>query len=166
MWSSDGYFADTGASRPVGRTPRALARLCRTGRKVLDASLGEIRSGASMNRIGWAAEQTARAAGYEIVRDLCGHGVGRSLHEEPREIPGYFDPGDRRRLVEGAVLAIEPFVSTGARHVKVRADGWTLETDDGGLAVQFEHTVVVTGTGALVVTAERPFLVPPTSHAA
>jgi methionyl aminopeptidase len=119
-----------------------------------------VRPGAFLNRIGWAAEETARESGYEIVRDLCGHGVGRSLHEEPREIPGYYDPADRRRLQEGSVLAIEPFVSTGARHVHALPDGWTLVTDDGGLAVQFEHTVVVTAGGALVVTAAQPFLVP------
>lgn len=155
-----GYFADTGSSTPVGRGHAALDRLCATGRRALDRALGEVRPGALLNRIGWAAEETARANGYEIVRDLCGHGVGRSLHEEPREIPGYYDPADRRCLQEGSVLAIEPFVSTGARHVHALLDGWTLVTDDGGLAVQFEHTVVVTAGGALVVTAEQPFLVP------
>jgi methionyl aminopeptidase len=156
----DGFFADTGASMPVRPGEAELDRLCATGRLALDRALAEARPGALMNRIGWAAEGTARAAGYEIVRDLCGHGVGRSLHEEPREIPGYYDPRDRRRLHEGMVLAIEPFVSTGARHVSTLPDGWTLVTEDGGLAVQFEHTVIVTGAGSLVVTAEQPFLAP------
>lgn len=154
----DGYYADTGASRPVASGTGAVDRLCDTGRLALQASLAEVRSGARLNRLGWAAEQTARDAGYQIVRDLCGHGVGRALHEAPTEVPGFFDPADRRRLDEGTVLAIEPFVSTGARHVRVRRDGWTLETEDGGLAVQFEHTVVVTGDGPLVVTAARPYL--------
>jgi methionyl aminopeptidase len=156
----DGYFADTGASIPVQPGNPELDRLCAAGRRALERALGEVRPGALFNRIGWAAEETARASGYEIVRDLCGHGVGRSLHEEPREIPGYYDPRDRRRFREGSVLAIEPFVSTGARHVRALEDGWTLVTDDGGLAVQFEHTVVVTPAGALVVTARRPFLIP------
>lgn len=156
----DGYFADTGSSVPVAPGHSTLDHLCATGRRALERALGEVRAGGLLNRLGWAAEETARAAGYEIVRDLCGHGVGRSLHEEPREIPGYYDPRDRRRLEEGAVLAIEPFVSTGARHVVTLADGWTLVTEDGGLAVQFEHTVVVTSGGALVVTAKEPFLIP------
>lgn len=154
----DGYFADTGASRPVAPGGSSVDRLCDTGRLALQAALSEVRSGARLNRLGWAAERTALDAGYEIVRDLCGHGVGRALHEEPTEVPGFFDPGDRRCLEEGTVLAVEPFVSTGARHVRVRRDGWTLETEDGGLAVQFEHTVVVTGDGPLVVTAARPYL--------
>ncbi|MCH8810492.1 MAG: M24 family metallopeptidase, partial [Gemmatimonadetes bacterium] len=100
------------------------------------------------------------------IRDLCGHGLGRSLHEEPGNVYGYFEPRDRRRLTEGLVLAIEPFVSTGSRYVRVCEDGWTLRTSDGGIAVQYEHTIVVREEGALVLTAPEPFLVEATSGSA
>lgn len=155
----DGFFADTGASVPVSAGNAALDDLCATGRRALYRALAAVRSDAPMNGVGRAAEATARAAGYEIVRDLCGHGVGRALHEAPSEIPAWFRPRDRRTFRDGMVLAIEPFVSTGARHVRAGSDGWTLHTEDGGLAVQYEHTVVVTARGALVVTAPRPHLV-------
>lgn len=156
----DGFFADMGASRAVTPGDGRHEPLLETGRRALTAALEQVRAGALLNRIGWGAERTARRAGFQIIRDLCGHGVGRALHEAPAEVPGFYRPGDRRRLREGTVLAIEPFVSTGARHVRVREDGWTLETDDGGVAVQFEHTVVVMEAGAWIVTAERPFLHP------
>src|SRR5690606_4676772 len=154
----DGYFADTGASVPVDRGHDALARLCAMGRAALGRSLGKVRTGGRLNEIGRAAERVALDAGYDVLRDLCGHGLGRALHEEPGSVLGYYDPWDRRRMSDGLVLAIEPFVSTGARRVRTAADGWTLLTEDGGVAVQFEHTVVVTSRGALVMTAERPFL--------
>jgi methionyl aminopeptidase len=154
----DGYFADTGASVPVDREHEALARLCATGRSALGRALGRVRSGGRLSDLGRAAERVAVDAGYDVLRDLCGHGLGRALHEEPGSILGYYDPRDRRRMSDGLVLAIEPFVSTGARGVRTAEDGWTLLTEDGGLAVQFEHTVVVTERGALVMTAERPFL--------
>ncbi|HVS14391.1 MAG TPA: type I methionyl aminopeptidase [Thermoanaerobaculia bacterium] len=155
----DGFYADNGASVAVDPSDPRLARLCDAGRRTLASALGAVRAGALLNEIGRAAERTARASGYEVIRDLCGHGVGRSLHEEPKEVCSFYVPADRRRLAAGQALAIEPFVSTGARGVRRATDGWTLRTEDGGLAVQYEHTVVVTPEGALVVTAEEPYTV-------
>ncbi|MEK9506990.1 type I methionyl aminopeptidase [Gemmatimonadota bacterium Y43] len=155
-----GYWADTGASITVGAADPDRDALCATGRRALDAALGAVRAGGRLNALGRAAEAVARADGRETLRDLCGHGVGRALWEEPSEVVGYHDPRDRRRLHEGLVLAVEPFVTTGARHTAVDDDGWGLRCDDGGLAVQYEHTFVVTAKGAWVVTAPRPFLVP------
>jgi methionyl aminopeptidase len=155
----DGFYADNGASVAVDPDDPRLARLCDVGRRTLANALGVVRDGALLNEIGRAAERTARASGYEVIRDLCGHGVGRSLHEEPKEVCSFYVPADRRRLSEGQVLAIEPFVSTGARGVRRASDGWTLTTEDGGLAVQYEHTVVVTRDGALVVTADEPYAI-------
>lgn len=149
----NGFFADMGASMPVGTPSPRVAKLCAAGREALDAALAEVRSDAPLNRIGWAAEQVATRHGFVVIRDLCGHGVGRSLHEEPKEVYGHYVPSDRRRMHRGQVLAIEPFVSTGSRRVRTSGDGWTLATADGGLAVQYEHTVVVTDTGAEIVTA-------------
>ena len=153
----DGFYADNGASVAVADHDARLARLCEAGRRTLQSALGAVRAGQLLNRIGLAAERTATASGYEVIRDLCGHGVGRSLHEYPSQVCSFYEPSDRRVMTEGMVLAIEPFVSTGARGVRRGADGWTLATEDGGLAVQYEHTVVVTRTGALVVTAPEPY---------
>lgn len=154
----DGFFADTGASVPVGDAPASLHRLCDAGRQALSRALDQVRPGAFLSHVGRAAERVARASGYRIIRDLYGHGVGRALWEDPTEIPSWFDPRDQRRLEEGMVLAIEPFLCSGAGQVEVDPDGWTLRTVDGSLAVQNEHTVVVTDAGAVVVTAEAPLL--------
>jgi methionyl aminopeptidase len=156
----DGFYADTGASFPVGAATSLSARLCSAGRQALTQALAAIRTGGRLNRIGAAAERTARAHGFRVIRDLCGHGLGRALREEPGDLFGWYDPQDRRRLSPGLVLAVEPFVSSGAEYTRVDADGWSLRTEDGALAVQFEHTVVVTDRGALVLTAPDPFLVP------
>lgn len=156
----NGYWADTGASLPVGSVgPDAMA-LCATGQAALQAALGAVRSGGRLNALGRAAESVAHAAGRETLRDLCGHGVGGALWEEPADVHGYHEPRDRRRLKRGQVVAMEPFVTTGARQTHLASDGWGLVCDDGGRAVQYEHTFVVTDRGALVVTADCPFVVP------
>ncbi len=156
----DGFYADTGASFPVGPATPLTARLCRAGRQSLANALAAIRAGGRLNRIGAAAERTVKAHGFKVIRDLCGHGLGRALREEPGDVFGWYDPEDRRLLAPGLVLAVEPFVSSGAEYTRVDEDGWSLRTEDGALAVQFEHTVVVTDRGALVLTAPEPFLIP------
>lgn len=155
----DGYYADNGASFVVGAGDPATARLCEAGRDALAAALAAVRSGERLNRIGLAAERVARSRGFRMIEDLCGHGLGRALREAPGDVWGHYEPRDHRRMGDGLVLAIEPFVSAGARNTRLDPDGWGLRTEDGGLAVQFEHTVVVTDEGALVLTAPEPFLV-------
>ncbi|HSR52822.1 MAG TPA: type I methionyl aminopeptidase [Acidobacteriota bacterium] len=156
-----GFYADTGASISLDEANPVHNTLCRAGREALNRALAEIKPGALLNRIGRAAEGVARKHGFQVIRDLSGHGTGRALWEEPREICCYYNPRDCRRMKAGMVMAVEPFVSTGARHVRLRDDGWTLATEDGGLAVQYEHTVVVSDHGPLVVTAPKPYLVRP-----
>lgn len=148
----DGYWADMGASMAIGTPSPAVARLLAAGQEALAAALAEVRHGARLNRIGRAAEAVASRHGYTVIEDLCGHGVGRSLHEEPLEVYSHFVPDDRRRMRRGQVLAIEPFLAEGARHVCTGPDGWTLTTENGGLGVQFEHTVIVWDEGAEIVT--------------
>ena len=87
-----------------------------------------------------------------MIRNLCGHGVGRSLHEDPRTLLNYYEPRDRRRFSEGMVLTVEPFLSTSADRALEADDGWTLRTADRSLAAQYEHTVVVTGRGVELLT--------------
>ena len=147
----DGYWADTGASRAVGRVPARHRELLDATRLAQREAMAEARAGAPLRHIGRAVQRRARRHGFTVLADLCGHGVGRSIHEEP-SVPGIEDPRDRTVLWEGLVLAIEPFLSTGARRSRPGDDGWTLHTEDGSAVAQFEHTVVVTAGAPLVLT--------------
>lgn len=108
----DGYFADTGGTIVVPPVATVKARLCHATQLALKNALAEARAGAPINRIGKAVQRTAKSHGFKVIKNLAGHGVGRSLHEEPEDIVGYFDRRDTRRLQLGQVLAIEPFLST------------------------------------------------------
>ena len=147
-----GYFADTGGTRIVPPTTPTKTQLVFAARYALEQALKEVRHGAKLNRIGYAIERVARAHRFKIIENLCSHGVGRSLHEEPKYIPGYFDAEDTRVLTEGMVITIEPFLSTKSSQVEEEADGWTLSGVKGNLSAQFEHTLIVTRGAPLVVT--------------
>jgi methionyl aminopeptidase len=147
-----GYFADTGASFTVPPDNLVKKRVRTATRAALDAALREVRPGARLNRIGHAIEGVARASSLRIVRNLCSHGVGSALHEEPTDITGYHEPRDRRVMQEGMVFTIEPFLSTKARHAEDAGDGWTLVGPKGGVTAQYEHTLVVGRQGPIVVT--------------
>ena len=147
-----GYFADTGGTRIVPPTTPTKTQLVFAARYALEQALKEVRHGAKLNRIGYAIERVARAHRFKIIENLCSHGVGRSLHEEPKYIPGYFDAEDTRVLTEGMVITIEPFLSTKSSQVEEEADGWTLSGIKGNLSAQFEHTLIVTRGAPLVVT--------------
>lgn len=148
----DGYFADTGGTRIVPPSTPIKTQLVFAARYALEQALKEVKHGASMNRIGQAIERVARAHRFKVIRNLCSHGVGRSLHEEPEYIPGYFDVTDTRLLSEGMVITIEPFLSTKSTVVEEQADGWTLAGIKGNLSAQFEHTLIVTRAAPIVVT--------------
>ncbi|MBL8301176.1 MAG: type I methionyl aminopeptidase, partial [Ideonella sp.] len=122
----DGYFADTGGTRVVPPGNPLKTRLCHAARTALDEAMKEACAGARLNRIGHAIQRTARAYRLRTIDNLGSHGVGRSLHEAPGHIPGYFDAADTRVLHEGMVITIEPFLSTRSRWVEDRGDGWTL----------------------------------------
>lgn len=148
----DGYFGDTGATFVVPPSTPLKDRLRDAAREALARAMAEARAGARLNRIGRAIECTAEAAGFTTLRDLGSHGVGRGLHEDPRFIPNYHDPMDLRRLVDGLVITIEPFVSTGATGCRTARDGWTLVSGPGNLSAQFEHTLVIRRGEPLVTT--------------
>lgn len=151
-----GYFADTGGTVIVPPTTPTKTQLVFAAQYALDQALKEVRHGMKLNRIGHAIERVARSHKFKIIENLCSHGVGRSLHEEPGSIPGYFDPTDTRVLTDGMVITIEPFLSTKSRWVDEEADGWTLSGIKGNLSAQFEHTLIVTRGAPLVVTNARP----------
>ena len=148
----DGLFADTGASFVVPPASRAARSLCRAGRRALWEGIRAVKPGGRLNEIGARIEHFANRNGYSLVRNLASHGVGSALHEEPREIPTWYVAHDERRINDGLVFTIEPFLSTSADWVEDSGDGWTLVAPSGTLTVQYEHTLVATRNGPLVLT--------------
>lgn len=148
----NGYFADTGGSFIMPPSTPLKERLCYATRLALENAAHEVRAGRPLNRIGKAIQKVARQKGFKIIRNLCSHGVGRGLHEEPAEIPGYFEPRDTRVLTKGLVITIEPFLSTASRFVTEKDDGWTLAGEQGNLSAQYEHTLVVTNGRPILLT--------------
>lgn len=148
----NGYFADTGATTVVPPVSHQKARLCHATRKALDHALAKARAGQPINGVGKAVQSVAKAHKFKVIRNLAGHGLGRSLHEEPEGIVGYYDANDRRTFSEGQVIAVEPFLSTKSSLVTESDDGWTLVGDPSNLSAQYEHTVIVTKGKPIVVT--------------
>lgn len=148
-----GYFADTGASFVMAQKAARLERLARDGKRALWAGINSVRAGAKLSDIGRAVQAFADRERYTLIRNLASHGVGRSLHEEPTSIATWEEPGERRRIHEGMVFTIEPFLSMGSEWAVEGDDDWTLRADTGRPTVQYEHTLVATKRGALVLTA-------------
>ena len=148
----DGYFADTGASFAVPPVPRAVERLCRDGRRALWTGLRQVGAGKPLAGIGRAVGSFARKNGYTLVRNLASHGVGASLHEEPTEIATWPDAAERRIMGDGMVFTIEPFLSLGAEFAEDGDDDWTLYSQPCAPTVQYEHTVIATRNGPLILT--------------
>jgi len=151
-----GYFADTGGSIVVPPVTAIKSRLCEATRLALKQAISEARADARINRIGRAIQRTARDHGFETIRNLSGHGIGRSLHEEPTGIVSYYDRHDTRCLVNGQVIAIEPFLSTNSKMVTQAPDGWTLVGQPGNLSAQYEHTLIITKGSPIVATLSQP----------
>jgi methionyl aminopeptidase len=154
----DGYFADTGASLwvsndgPSAGPPHEIEQLLEATRVTLQKALTAARAGNLLNGIGRKVQEEAAKRGYNVIPELTGHGIGRSLHEEPGEVWNFYNPRDQRTLHEGLVLAIEPFLTTGPGRIIEEHDGWSLRTADNAPAAQFEHTIVVTGGEPIILT--------------
>ncbi|MED3573892.1 type I methionyl aminopeptidase [Cytobacillus praedii] len=149
--SKNGYFADTGLSIVVGDDQR-LEKLCETAQLAFEEGLKKIKAGAKLSMIGKVVNRTANQHGYTVIKNLTGHGIGRSLHEKPDHILNYFEPWDSQLLKDGMVLAFEPFVSTGAEEVIELDDGWTFVTRDKSYVAQCEHTLIVTKGEPIILT--------------
>ena len=149
----DGYFADSGYSMPVGEGNHQANQLCRAGKKALQAALEVARHGRRIRDVELAVRKVAQCYGYSIIENLVGHGTGRHLHEEPSNLPSWGDRKDKRRFVEGSVLTLEPFLSTGPRFAHETGEGWTMATRPGNYTVQFEHTIIITRDAPIVLTA-------------
>ena len=146
-----GFHADSAWTFPVGEVSPEAARLLEVTERSLEAAISECRPGARLGDVGSAVEETATAAGFSLVREYAGHGVGRALHEEPW-VPNFGPRGRREVLAEGMTLAIEPMVNVGGAETKVLGDEWTVVTADGALSAHFEHTVAITVDGHQVLT--------------
>jgi methionyl aminopeptidase len=149
----DGFHADSAVTIVVGdpRSPDA-EKLVRVTEEALEAGILQIRPGGRLSDIGAAVQQVAEGAGFSVVREYVGHGIGRALHEDP-QIANYGDPGRGPVLKPGLVVAVEPMVNVGSWETRVLADDWTVVTEDGSLSAHFEHTIAVTEDGHEVLTA-------------
>lgn len=148
----DGYYADTGGSFAIPPVTGKIERLCRDGKRALWSGIRAVKSGGKLNAIGRAVQDFADTNRYTLIRNLASHGVGAALHEEPAQIPTWHEPGDARRIHEGLVFTIEPFLSTGSHLAVDGNDAWTLFADGGHPTVQYEHTLVATRRGPVVLT--------------
>lgn len=148
----DGYYSDTGGSFVVPPSNFLKDKLISSTKLALSQACRSAKSGSSLNVIGKSIQKVAKKNGFKVIKNLCSHGVGRSLHEEPTEIPGYYEPRDTRKLHSGLVITIEPFLSTKSRFVNESSDGWTLVGHEGNLSAQFEHTMVITDGEPLLLT--------------
>ncbi|HTW88653.1 MAG TPA: type I methionyl aminopeptidase [Candidatus Binataceae bacterium] len=147
-----GFFGDAARTVPVGEVSERALRLMRVTREALYAGIRQARVGNRIGDIGRAVQQVAEQAGYAVVEDFAGHGIGRRLHEEP-QVPNYFRPGmPNARLQEGMALAIEPMVNEGTAELEILDDGWTAVTADGKLSAHFEHSIVITAEGPEILS--------------
>jgi methionyl aminopeptidase len=154
----DGFVADSAWTYPVGAISPEAQRLLDVCRAALDAGIGEARVGNSIGDISEAVQTVTEAAGFSVIRSLVGHGVGRSMHEDP-QVPNFVSSYRGPELKEGMTLAIEPMITAGGPDVYIHDDDWSISTADRSLAAHFEHTVAVTAAGPRILT-QTPVLVP------
>ncbi|MDB5421088.1 MAG: methionine aminopeptidase [Brevundimonas sp.] len=146
-----GFIADSSKTYLVGDVAPTARRLVRTTYEAMWKGILAVRPGATLGDIGFVIERHATRSGYSVVRDYCGHGIGREMHEAP-QVLHFGKPGKGLTLREGMVFTIEPMLNQGRRTVRTEDDGWTVVTTDGKLSAQFEHTVAVTRNGVRVLT--------------
>jgi methionyl aminopeptidase len=147
----DGFVADSAYTFSVGEVPETSQRLLEAGQAALDAGIDQARPGNRLSDISFAVQRATEDAGFSVVRELVGHGVGRSMHEEP-QIPNFGEPGRGPALQPGMTLAIEPMITAGDAGVYTGDDRWSIYTRDDSLAAHFEHTVAVTEDGPRILT--------------
>ncbi len=150
----NGFIADSSKTYLVGNASPAARKLVRVAEEAMWKGIRQVRPGAHLGDVGFAIERHAKRSGYSVVREYCGHGIGREMHEEP-QVLNFGRPGTGLKLREGMVFTIEPMVNQGTRKVSIESDGWTVVTHDRKLSAQFEHTVAVTRSGVEVLTLRR-----------
>jgi methionyl aminopeptidase len=155
----DGWHGDTSRMFYAGEPSVQARRLCEVTYEAMWKGIAVVRHGATLGDIGFAVQRHAEAAGFSVVREFCGHGIGRRFHEEP-QILHYGRPGQGMKLQQGMTFTVEPMINAGKRDIRQLADGWTIVTADHSLSAQWEHTVLVTAAGyeILTVSAGTPAL--------
>jgi methionyl aminopeptidase len=148
----DGFYADAAVTVQAGEVSAAADALARCAKRAFYLALRSVRTGNRVYEIGRVVERETRSSGFQVMRDLCGHGVGRTIHEPP-SVPNYHEPRLRARLTEGLVITIEPIISAGDGRSVLEADRWTIRTADGSLSAHYEHTLVVTKNEPILLTA-------------
>lgn len=149
--TKDGYYGDTSRMFFVGEPSIMAKRLAEVTYECMWLGIDQVKPGATFGDIGHAIQVHAEKNGYSVVREFCGHGIGKNFHEEP-QVLHYGKPGTRETIQPGMIFTIEPMINVGRRDIKEMPDGWTIKTKDRSLSAQWEHTVVVTDTGYEVLT--------------
>jgi methionyl aminopeptidase len=150
----DGYYGDAAITVAVGAIRPAVQRLVQVTEESLYQGIEQMKVGNRLSDVSHAVQTHVEAAGYSVVKDFVGHGIGQALHEEP-QLPNFGKPGQGPRLRTGMVLAIEPMVNMGKDGVRVLSDHWTAVTEDGSLSAHFEHTVAITEEGPVILTSNN-----------
>lgn len=148
----EGFHGDAAITFPIGDVPEEVSQLVKVTEESLKAGIEQARAGNRIGDIGAAVQEVAEAAGFSVVREYVGHGIGNQMHEEP-QIPNYGSSGRGMKLKEGMAICIEPMVNVGGWETELLEDGWTVVTADGSLSAHFEHTIAITPDGPEVLTA-------------
>lgn len=149
------FWADNGGSFVLGRDIHGHGKLVDASKRILKKAISRIAGGVRVSDIGRLIETEARKSGYTVIKNLTGHGIGRSLHEEPHEIANYYDRYNHTRFKKNSVVAIETFISTRSTYADTQSDGWTLNGNRGGFVAQHEHTIMVTGSQPVIFTSKN-----------
>ncbi len=156
----EGYYGDTSRMFLVGESSILASRLCQITYECMWLGIAQVKPGAKLGDIGYAIQNHAEKAGYSVVREYCGHGIGKVFHQDP-QILHYGRPGTGEALVEGMTFTVEPMINAGRREIRTMPDLWTVKTKDRSLSAQWEHTVLVTSTGVEVLTVSDKSPAPP-----
>lgn len=148
----NGYWSDNGGSFVIGKDIHQHQKLVEASKQILHKAIANIKGGIRISDIGYLIETEAKKRGYKVIKNLTGHGIGKSLHEAPSEIANYRDRFNQTRFKKNSVVAIETFISTHSTYAETLADGWTMVGNNGGFMAQHEHTIVVTDGKPLILT--------------
>ena len=151
----NGYYGDNGCSFILGEDVQNLGPLVNASHEILLKAIAHIKPGVRINEIGGMINQEAKKRGFKVIRNICGHGIGTKLHEEPSEIACWKDRMNRNRFKKDSVIALETFISTNAKFVYEQEDGWTLSTKDGSFVAQHEHTMIIREDKPEILTWEN-----------
>ncbi|MFT4018396.1 MAG: type I methionyl aminopeptidase [Agriterribacter sp.] len=151
----DGFWSDNGGSFIIGNDIYGFQKLINTSKQILQSSINRIKGGVRISEIGLFIETQAKKSGFRVIKNLTGHGIGRSLHEAPEEIANFCDRFNHTRFRKNSVVAIETFISTSSTMAETGADGWTLTGNRGGFVAQHEHTIVITDDKPIILTIEN-----------